>query len=386
MMKVLFIQDSLGTGGAEKSNSQLWYFLREKKIAIRIIVLEHRQKGIENEILEQGFDVTFLDKQNLWQQVKSIARIIDDFNPDIVHSVLFRAALRTRIAKLKTNFVNVESLVNCTYDKVRFSDPKVNKWALYFYKWLDRFTQSKGTDKFIAITNEVREHYIQNLNISPSKISVIFRGRKANEYLNAKADWRQKLNDEFLFSSNDVIITHVGRQEFQKGHLELLKAIKSIDQVLADNKVKFLFCGRDGNNSKEIEAFLAKESIKTGILFLGHRNDVNQILAASDIFVFPSKYEGLGGSLIEAQAAALPIVCSDIKVFEEVVNNNENALMYQLGNTKDLSEKLLLLIESETMRKKMGEESLKNFNAKFQLEKVNEQMLKFYENIILRQQ
>ena len=74
---------------------------------------------------------------------------------------------------------------------------------------------------------------------------MIFRGRKANEYLNAKADWRQKLNDEFLFSSNDVIITHVGRQEFQKGHLELLKAIKSIDQVLADNKVKFLFCGRD---------------------------------------------------------------------------------------------------------------------------------------------
>ena len=45
-----------------------------------------------------------------------------------------------------------------------------------------------------------------------------------------------------------------------------------------------------------------------------------------------------------------------------------------------------MLIESETMRKKMGEESLKNFNAKFQLEKVNEQMLKFYENIILQQQ
>ena len=378
-MKVLFIQDSLGTGGAEKSNSELWYFLRDKKISIKIIVLEHRQKGIESEILSTGFDVTFIDKQNLWQQVSSIAQIIKEYQPHIVHSVLFRASLRTRLAKLKTSFFHIESLVNCTYDAVRFSDPKVNKWGLYFYKFLDQITQIKGTDKFIAITNEVREHYSQQLGIPLSKIEVIFRGRKANTFLNRKAEVRTALLEELEFSPNDIIITHVGRQEFQKGHLELLKAIKSVDSQLQTLHCKFVFCGRDGNNTKEIETFLAQEPLKTGIVFLGHRHDVNQILAASDIFVFPSKYEGLGGSLIEAQAAGLPIVCSNIKVFEEVVDADRNALVYQLGDTADLAQKLLTLIQNEVLRATMGKASLQNFKEKFQLENVNCQMLKYYE-------
>jgi glycosyltransferase involved in cell wall biosynthesis len=381
-MKVLFVQDSLGTGGAEKSNAELWYFLREKNIEIKIIVLEHRQKGIEKEIIENGFDVTFINNQNVWQQVNSIAKIIQSYQPDLVHSVLFRATLRTRFAKLKTKFFNVESLVNCTYEKVRFSDPKVNKWTLYLYKFLDRISQRNGTDKFIAITNEVRKHYIHNLKVDPSKIEVVYRGRKDNFFLENQAEWRKKFNAEFQFQQDDIIISHVGRQEFQKGHLELLEAIKSVDNQLSSAKVKFLLCGRDGNNTKEIEAFLKDNKLNTAVLLLGHRHDVNQILAASDIFVFPSKYEGLGGSLIEAQAAGLPIVCSNIKVFGEVVKDNENALMYQLGNSNDLAEKLLELVYSKELRLKMGKASLQNFKEKFQLKSVNLQILELYNRFI----
>lgn len=381
-MKVLFIQDSLGTGGAEKSNSELWYFLVKKGVTVKVIVLEHRQKGIEKEIIENGFDVTFIDNQNFWQQVTSIAKIINEFQPNIVHSVLFRAILRTRFAKLKAHFFNVESLVNCSYDAIRFSDPKVNKWGLYMYRFIDKITQKKGTDKFIAITNEVKQHYIQNLKIDPSKIDVIFRGRKENPFIDSQVECRKNLRAEFKFDQDDIIITHVGRQEFQKGHLELLKAIKNVDEKLVNAKVKILCCGRDGNNTKEINSFLQENKLQTTVLFLGHRNDINQILAASDVFVFPSKYEGLGGSLIEAQAAGLPIVCSNIKVFDEVVNNNVNALMYQLGDSSELAVKLLEVINSKELREKMGQASLQNFKDKFQLENVNLQMLDSYKKLL----
>lgn len=381
-MRVLFIQDSLGTGGAEKSNSELWYFLVKNGVTLKVIVLEHRQNGIEKEILENGFDVTFIDNQNFWKQVKSIAKIVDEFKPNIVHSVLYRAAIRTRLAKLRTSFFNVESLVNCSYDPIRFSDPKVNSWALHLYRFIDKITQIKGTDKFIAITNEVKLHYVQNLKINPAKIDVIFRGRKVNSYIERQAECRKSLMTELNFHQDDIIITHVGRQEFQKGHLELLKAVKSIDDQLLTAKVKFVCCGRDGNNTEDIKSFLSDNKIKTNVLFLGHRHDVNQILAASDIFVFPSKYEGLGGSLIEAQAAGLPIVCSNIKVFEEVVNKTENALMYQLGDSDDLARKLLKVINSKELREKMGKVSLLNFEAKFQLENVNLQVLESYKKFI----
>jgi glycosyltransferase involved in cell wall biosynthesis len=381
-MKVLFIQDSLGTGGAEKSNSELWYFLRENGVTLKIIVLEHRQKGIEKEILENGFDVSFIDNQNFWQQVNSIAQIITDYQPTIVHSVLFRASLRTRLAKLKTKFYHIESLVNCTYDPIRFADPKVNATALRVYKWIDKITAKKWTDESIAITNEVREHYIKHLKLLPSKVSVIFRGRRANPFLEDKNQARNEITNELQLEPADIIVTHVGRQEYQKGHLSLLKAIKSIDEQLFAAHVKFLFCGRDGNNTKEIEDFLAKGNLKTTLLFLGHRHDIPKVLAASDVFIFPSLYEGLGGSLIEAQAAALPIICSDIKVFNEVVLRDSNALLFSLNDTEMLAEKILTLTASSEKRTKMGEESLKNFNQKFQLDAVNRQMLVHYQNIV----
>ena len=380
-MKVLFIQDSLGTGGAEKSNSELWYFLRENGVTLKIIVLEHRQKGIQKEILENGFDVTFIDKQSFWQQVNSIARIIREYQPDIVHSVLFRASLRTRFAKLKTKFYHIESLVNCTYDPIRFADPQVNATALRVYKWLDAITSKKWTDESIAITHEVREHYIQHLKLQPSKVNVIFRGRRANPFVADKQNARSEILQEFQFSAEDIIVTHVGRQEYQKGHIALLQAIKHRDTEFSAANVKFLFCGRDGNNTKEIEGFLANEKLKTTLLFLGHRHDVPKILAASDVFVFPSLYEGLGGSLIEAQAAALPVVCSDIPVFDEVVVRDVNALLFTLNDLAVLAEKLLALTSSSELRTKMGAESLKNFKQKFQLAYVNRQMLERYQQI-----
>lgn len=384
-MRVLFIQDSLGTGGAEKSNSELWYFLVKNGVTVKILVLEHRLKGIEKEIIDSGFDVSFIDNQNFWKQISSIAKIVDEFKPNIVHSVLFRSVIRTRLAKLKTSFFNVESLVNCSYDPIRFSDPKVNSWALHIYRFIDQITQKRGTDKFIAITNEVKQHYVQKLKINPEKIDVIFRGRNANLFRESQTDCRQRIIAEFNFHHDDIIITHVGRQEFQKGHLELLKAIKSIDNQLCTANVKFLFCGREGNNTKEIESFLLDNVLKTAVLFLGHRHDVNEILAASDVFVFPSKYEGLGGSLIEAQAAGLPIICSNIKVFGEVVNEGENALMYQLGNSDDLAEQLLKVIHSKELRSKMGKASLQNFNEKFQLESVNLQILERYNSFLIKE-
>ena len=381
-MKILYVQDSLGTGGAERSNAELWYFLKEKNFSCRIIVLEHRKEGIEQEILDSGFEVDFLKPANFVAQAWQIANIINLWQPDIVHSVLLKSTWRVRLAKRFTSFIHVESLVNCTYDEIRAQDPEVNRLGLFFYKIIDRLSHFKGTDNFIAITQEVERHHEKHLRISPVKTAVIYRGRKKNIFLENQQLVRLELRKEFNFHREDIIFVHVGRQEFQKGHLNLLKAIKLFDHDLSSLNVKFLFCGRKGNASSEITGFLNRESIKTEILFLGHRPDVNRILAASDVFVFPSLYEGLGGSLIEAQAAALPVICSDLKVFKEVIIESENALVFPKSDETALGKHLLTLAKSPEKRKVMGEKSLVNFFSKFRLEEVNNQLVKYYNSLI----
>lgn len=379
-MKILFVQDSLGTGGAERSNADLWYYLRSQGMDMRIVVLEHRKEGIEKEIVGEGFPVTFLSGSFI-KNSRQIAAIIREYKPDLVHSVLIRANLRVRLAKLFTPFCHVESLVNCTYDPIRLKDPRVSKAGFYVYKYLDLITRPKGVDHSIAITKEVEKHYYNELKIPKSRLTVIFRGRNRNAYLADRPSLRTKLDVELGLEPGKVLLIHVGRQEFQKGHIYFLKALQHLHQNNSQtwNKLNVLFCGRKGNASADIDAFLEQHPhLHQNTHWLGHRHDVPELLAASDVFVFPSLYEGLGGSLIEAQAAALPVVCSDIPVLHEVVIEGDNALMFPAAGDSALAEQLTKLVQDASLRQRMRERSLQNFDQKFRLEKINEEMLNFY--------
>lgn len=383
-MRILFVQDSLGAGGAERSNADLWYYLRKQGVELKIVVLEHRKVGIEKEILEQGFSVTFLKKGSFLQNSREIAAIIQAFKPTIVHSALFNSNMRVRLARAFTSFYHIESLVNCTYDPIRFNDPKVSKPGLYLAKYMDYFSRGKGVDHSIAITQEVAKHYQEELNVPPSRLSVILRGRNENIHLADRAINRSKIKEEFGLGADKVLLIHVGRQEYQKGHIHFLEALQKIYETNQDawNKLSVLFCGRTGNASADIDAFMKDHSeLQQNVHWLGHRHDIPQLLAASDVFVFPSLYEGLGGALIEAQAAALPVVCSDIPVLHEVVNEGENALMFPVEDAVALSERLVKLIDNAALRKSMRDSSLENFNKKFRLDKINEEMLQFYRKV-----
>ncbi|PRY13288.1 glycosyltransferase involved in cell wall biosynthesis [Pontibacter ummariensis] len=380
-MKILFVQDSLGTGGAERSNATLWYYLRAKGIAFSIVVLEHRQEGIEREIVGEGFPVIFLKQGSFLSNSREIAAIIKAYKPTVVHSTLIRSNLRVRLAKLFASFYHVESLVNCTYDPIRLKDPRVGKAGFYLYKYLDRFTRPKGVDHSIAITREVEKHYQSQQGVPKERLSVIYRGRNENSHLGSRSESRRKLQAELGVEQEKVVLIHVGRQEYQKGHIYLLQALQHLyaEHQAVWDKLTMVFCGRRGNASEDIDAFMKKHSgLQANIHWLGHRHDVPELLAAADVFVFPSLYEGLGGALIEAQAAALPVVCSDIPVLHEVVNNNENALMFPVADAKAFSRQLATVIEDGSLRKCMREKSLQNFRKKFRLEQINEVTLDFY--------
>lgn len=380
-MRLLFVQDSLGTGGAERSNADFWDFIRTyQDIQVKIVVLEHRKEGVEQEVLNKNFDVTFLEDGSFLNQIGQISDIIKIYKPDIVHSVLWRSVSRVRVAHTFGSFHHLESLVNCSYSKIRYEDPSVNKLGLSFFKYLNRISHPLGTDGFIAISQEVKKHGMKYLKIPANKIEVISRGRRANSYLQRKEESREQLKKELKVEDPALLIVHVGRQEYPKGHLVLLKAIEESKDKLLDSNIHFLFCGRTGNSTADLQKFQEEHRIPN-LHWLGHRPDIEQILAGSDVFVFPSISEGLGGALIEAQAAGLPIVCSDIPVFKEVVQENINALTFKMGDYKDLSEKIHQ-ISDPILRGRMGIESLKIFKEKFEITEIHKELLSYYKKFL----
>ncbi len=133
--------------------------------------------------------------------------------------------------------------------------------------------------------------------------------------------------------------------------------------------------GREGKLTQRLKEKIKEYELERAVTLMGHRSDVNSLLAAADIFVFPSRFEGLPGALIEAEAAGLPVVCSDIPNNREVAVEGRNAIYFAVNDADQLKDGLVQLIEHPEKSKQMGAESLLIFNERFSIDKIHRQML-----------
>ena len=380
-MKYLGVVDSLGTGGAERSNADLWMYLRQRGVSVRVVVMRHRKEGTQDEILAAGFDVHFLRPGNLLAHAREIARVIGDWRPDVVHSTLFKSNLRVRLAKLFTGrFLHLESLVNTTYTRSRLADPAVNYFNLTAYWMLDTATVNLLADGYHAITQAVADHYHQRLFIPHRKMKVISRGRNANQFRN-DATLRAAYHREFGIQEGDSVIITTGRQEYQKAHTLAINALGELKNTVGYRAFKYIMLGRAGTATDEIRQRVAHYDLGEQVIFTGHRYDVEQILPVGDLFFFPSRYEGLGVSLIEAQAAGLPVLCSDLPVFRETTTSS-GTLYVDPYDSMTTAQTIASLLADPARRQRMGAENLRNFHNRFLLDKVHADMLDYFNHMV----
>ncbi len=133
-----------------------------------------------------------------------------------------------------------------------------------------------------------------------------------------KADIASQVKQELGLSGDEFVVGHVGRFNTQKNHGFLIEIFA---EVLKFEKNAVLLLIGEGDLEAEIRQKVKAQGIEKNVRFLGIRSDVNRVLQAMDVFLFPSLYEGLGIVIIEAQAAGLPCVISDTVPSEAVVTD-----------------------------------------------------------------
>lgn len=360
----------MGSGGAERSTAVLCKYLIAENIGFEILCLDKKQVGVQQEMQARGYMIHFLRKGNFTVQVKLIAQFIKAGNFDLVHSILYRSNIRTRFAKVFCKFTHLESLVNTTYSEERFTDEKVNQTSLRFYKWLDRTSASWGVDHFHSITKTVKQHYIEKIKLDPQKITVIPRGRKP---ILETYDARPQ-------TEKDVVhLINVGRHEFQKGQIFLLRALKIIKEK--GYKVKLQILGRDGSTTSQLKQYIKENQLEEVVDLEGFKDNVPDYLVKADLFIFPSLFEGLGGALIEAQAAGLPIACNDIPVLHEVVEKDVNAKFFDVHSSASMVDAITFFLKNPEYRESYGRESFSNFNENFREAPNNKRLVALYKNL-----
>lgn len=170
----------------------------------------------------------------------------------------------------------------------------------------------------------------------------------------------------------------VGRIIKDKGIIEYLEAAKEIKRLYPNVNIQIV--GYFDTNPTSISANDLKVYTNKGVVeYLGYHDDVRPFLEKCSVFVLPSYHEGTPKSVLEAMATGRPIITTDVPGCRETVIDGENGFLIPPKNTEALIEKMIWMIENKDLIEKMGHKSRKLCELKFDVNKVNDIILKTME-------
>jgi glycosyltransferase involved in cell wall biosynthesis len=370
-MRVTYIVNALGEGGTERSLADLLPGLRDGGVDVSIITLRSRgDEGVEPLLRAQGFEIHTIGSIGRLKTLRALRRLIRAQRPDIVHTMLFEANLYGRLATIATGAGVVVSLVNTTYSAARLADPRLDRRKVRVVQALDAALGRFRTDRFHAVSSAVKDDAVAALRLPDDKVTVIERGRRPETLPIVSPARRAAARDKLGLPADAEVLVSVGRQEYQKGHRYSLVAVRELsdrpDLVL-------LVAGRTGNESDELQQILTgMPEIAARVQLLGHRPDVAEVLAAADLFVFPSLFEGMPGAVIEAMASGLPIVASDI---------GANAVLVAPRDASALAAAVRELLDDRLRMDDTGNRSREIFEKRFTIERSVEGFIDLYHQV-----
>lgn len=377
-LRVLHVISGLGTGGAERSLAEMLPLLSDAGVTSSIVCLAEKPKGVHAQVVQAGFPVTVVGTSRLAAPVR-IRRTISEWKPDIVHTTIFDADVLGRIASVARPCKLVTSLVNTTYDGVRIADSGVNRTKLAAAKAVDRFTALRFTDHFHAISDAVKDSAVTHLGIAPDRVTVVERGRDLGRLGNPSPERRKAVRRALGLPLDAEVVLNVGRQEPQKGQSDLLDAVAKL--ATARPRLVMLQVGREGKASRDLHRIATNSGLAPRTRFLGHRDDVGDLLAAADVFAFPSIYEGLGGSVLEAMAMRVPIVVTDVPALVDVVEAGRGATVVPVCDPSALAQAIGDLLDHPEEAALLAEQARQIFFNRFTLERSVNGMVELYHNV-----
>lgn len=387
-LRVLLLIDGLWVGGTERSLVELLPLLQAAGVEPRVACLTRRSEGVEAEARQAGFVPVYIPTGGLVTQVRGLRRLVRELEPHLVHSALFRSNLVARLARpgLRAGGRRVpvlNSLVNTPYEPVRFRDPTVAARKLRLVRLADAVT-ARLADHFHAVSEAVRAAAVRDLRLPAGRIHVVPRGRDPERLGAPSAQRRAAARDALGLATDAEVVLNVGREDFQKGQDVLLEAFDHL--APGRPRLHLLLAGRRGNASDGIEHRLGELAERHRVHRLGQRGDVPELLAAADLFAFPSRFEGLPGAVLEAMALGLPVVAADIPPVREVVPIAESGQLVAPEDPAALASAIEALLADRARMAALGDHNRRIFQNRYTLERSAEGMAALYRRLAVGEQ
>ncbi len=326
--RILCVFSTLDRGGAESMCMNLYRHIDKTKVQFDFVKHTHDIGAFENEIKELGGNIYEAPRYKVINTLKYRKwwKKFFEKHPEynIIHGHFFTIASVFLDEAKKANKITIGHSHCTNAYKVGNNRLIINSLKLRLIKNLKKYS-----DYCFACSNEAGKWIFNN------KEFMVLNNAIDTELYKFQPVVRQRIREKMNIEENFVVGT-VGRIMHQKnpnGIIDIFMAIKE-----KQPNAKLMWIGK-GPGSETVEARIKSLGIQDSVMMMGVRSDVNELLQAMDVFIFPSFYEGLGVSAVEAQTAGLQCFCSN-KIPKEVALTNR-CYFLPLGQPNEWADQIL---------------------------------------------
>jgi glycosyltransferase involved in cell wall biosynthesis len=253
--------------------------------------------------------------------------------------------------------------------------PPATRW---FYLMLERLA-ARFTDQFVAVGEDVKNIYLRSGIGTAQEYETIYSGMPLKDYLEAgemSDEDRLALRTELGFQPHHRIVLMAARLEERKGHAYLFESVNRLKPHHPDLRVLIL---GEGAYRSELETQCRVQGIDDIVSFLGHRHDLPRVLAAADISVLTSLWEGLPRVLVQSAAAGKPILTFDVEGAWEIVRDGRNGFVVPSRDVDTFTRRLDTLLRERERARTLGEAGRQRVSEQWEVETMLERLDDLYQ-------
>lgn len=338
-LRVALLLESDGPGGAETMLLNLGEELRRRGHEVLPLGPANKSGWLAAQFRERGFaPESYLLRRALDPAcARQITDIFRSNRIQVAHSHEFGMGVYGAIAARRTGSRHIITMHGGRYYAERRRRRSALRWA------------ARRSAALVAVSEATARDLRTTLRLPNDEVRVVHNGIPFRE-----GD-RSSLRNELDISANELLIVAVGNLYPVKGHAVLLRALGQLQRsgTIARAPWRLAIAGR-GEEEQKLRVLAAEQGIADRVTLLGFRKDVPDVLAAADVFVMPSLSEGLPLALVEAMAAGLPVVVSDVGGVPEVAVAGREAILVPPGDPARLADGLGTLLRDSGARGAMG--------------------------------
>jgi len=242
----------------------------------------------------------------------------------------------------------------------------------------------KNITAAFAISRVIKKNLLETVPLPESKIEILHNGIDINRFNPENAD-RSIVRKEFGVKDDELLTGMLARFSPGKGHEEFLAAARNLSQKY--NNLKFIIVGEasrgENDYADKIKALAADYGLNN-VIFSGFRSDTPDVLAAMDLFVFPSHAEAFGIALAEAMAMGKPCVASNSDGILDLIDDKKNGYLFENKSAEDLEKKMEAMIISAEQRDAMGKAARLSAVERFDIAVLTEKTINYYKKYTVK--